>query len=162
MEEKNINSVNQAINESISIADSLDITLDGLDFNDMNMSSANTYSISDSTIGTITIGGGGGGGTFYGTGPNTQIYTTTVNSTTFGSDLWGGLTADNITSRTGKTIGIDDLIDTIDTIKRRLLILTPNFELHEKYPMLKEMYDEYKAMERLLSGPDSGLDDQAK
>lgn len=53
------------------------------------------------------------------------------------------------------TIDIDELADMMETVKRRLLILTPKFEMHEKYPMLKEMYNEYKAMEKLLSGPDS-------
>lgn len=52
-------------------------------------------------------------------------------------------------------IDIDELGDMMATLKKRLLILTPNFEMHEKYPMLKEMYDEYKAMEKLLGGPDS-------
>jgi hypothetical protein len=51
-------------------------------------------------------------------------------------------------------IDIDELAETIDVLKKRLLVLTPEFEKHEKYPMLKEMYNEYKAMERLLSGPD--------
>ena len=53
------------------------------------------------------------------------------------------------------TIDIDELAEMMDTLKKRLLILAPNFEKHEKYPMLKQMYDEYKAMEALLSGPDS-------
>jgi len=52
-------------------------------------------------------------------------------------------------------IDLDELADMMETLKKRLLILTPNFEQMEKYPMLKELYDEYKAMERLLSGPDS-------
>lgn len=60
------------------------------------------------------------------------------------------------TIKTAKsTIDIDELADVMETVKKRLLILTPNFEMHEKYPMLKEMYEEYKAMERLLSGPDT-------
>jgi hypothetical protein len=53
------------------------------------------------------------------------------------------------------TIDIDELADMMETLKKRLLILAPNFEKHEKYPMLKELYNEYKAMEALLSGPDS-------
>jgi len=53
------------------------------------------------------------------------------------------------------TIDIDELAEVFETVKKRLLILTPNFEMHEKYPMLKQMYDEYKAMEALLSGPES-------
>lgn len=52
-------------------------------------------------------------------------------------------------------IDLDKLAEVFETVKKRLLILTPNFEMHEKYPMLKQMYDEYKAMEKLLSGPDS-------
>jgi len=53
------------------------------------------------------------------------------------------------------TIDIDELADMMETLKKRLLILAPNFEMHEKYPMLKELYNEYKAMEALLSGPDN-------
>lgn len=53
------------------------------------------------------------------------------------------------------TIDIDELAEVFEIVKKRLLILTPNFEMHEKYPMLKELYDEYKAMEKLLGGPDS-------
>ena len=55
----------------------------------------------------------------------------------------------------GARINIDELAEFMDVVKKRLLVLTPNFEMHEKYPMLKQLYDEYKAMERLLSGPDS-------
>lgn len=58
--------------------------------------------------------------------------------------------------QTGKSkIDLDELAVMMETLKKRLLVLTPNFEMHEKYPMLKELYDEYKAMEKLLSGPDS-------
>jgi len=60
------------------------------------------------------------------------------------------------TIKTAKnTIDIDELADMMETLKKRLLILAPKFEMHEKYPMLKQMYDEYKAMEALLSGPDN-------
>lgn len=60
------------------------------------------------------------------------------------------------TIKTAKsTIDIDELAEMMETLKRRLLILIPAFEKHEKYPMLKQMYDEYKAMEALLSGPAS-------
>lgn len=62
---------------------------------------------------------------------------------------------DEIYSKSGKKINIDELAEVVETIKKRLLILAPNFELHEKYPMLKELYEEYKAMERLLGGPDN-------
>lgn len=66
---------------------------------------------------------------------------------------------DEITTATGKKIDLNDLADTIETLKRRMLVLAPNFEMHEKYPMLKQMYDEYLAMEKLLGGPDAEPED---
>lgn len=75
----------------------------------------------------------------------------TSNSLSAGTTEYG-----KTTIKTAKnTIDIDELADMMNTLKKRLLILTPNFEKHEKYPMLKELYDEYKAMEKLLSGPDN-------
>lgn len=67
--------------------------------------------------------------------------------------------ANEIHTTTGKKIDLEELADVVETIKKRLLILSPNFELHEKYPMLKELYDEYKALEKLLGGPDRKLDE---
>jgi hypothetical protein len=64
-----------------------------------------------------------------------------------------------INTANGKRIDLEELADVVETIKKRLLILAPNFELHEKYPMLKELYDEYKALEKLLGGPDRKLDE---
>lgn len=95
------------------------------------------------------------------------LYTTdtiTLGSGTYGIDTssfnFGNVTTKN-TIRTPKhEIDIDELAEFIDVVKKRLLILTPNFEKHEKYPMLKELYDEYKALERLLSGPDSNNDNE--
>lgn len=75
----------------------------------------------------------------------------TSNSLSAGTTEYG-----KTTIKTAKnTIDIDELADMMKTLKKRLLILTPNFEQHEKYPMLKELYDEYKALEKLLDGPDS-------
>jgi hypothetical protein len=84
---------------------------------------------------------------------------TNGNSFSFGSsDTFNAGTTEygKTTIKTARsTIDIDELADMMETLKKRLLILTPNFEMHEKYPMLKELYNEYKAMERLLSGPDT-------
>lgn len=76
-----------------------------------------------------------------------------ANSSSFNADTteYGKTTIKTARS----TIDIDELADIMETLKKRLLILTPDFEKHEKYPMLKELYNEYKAMEALLSGPDS-------
>ena len=64
-----------------------------------------------------------------------------------------------INTANGKRIDLEELADVVETIKKRLLIITPNFELHEKYPMLKELYDEYKVLEKLLGGPDRKLNE---
>lgn len=100
--------------------------------------------------------GGGGGSGFYTTD------TITLGSGTYGIDTstFSFGTGKNTIKTPTNEIDIDELAEFIDVVKKRLLILTPNFEKHEKYPMLKELYDEYKAMERLLSGPDSSNNDE--
>jgi hypothetical protein len=84
---------------------------------------------------------------------------TNGNSFSFGSsDAFNADTTEyskNTIKTARSTIDIDELADMMETLKKRLLILTPDFEKHEKYPMLKELYNEYKALEALLSGPDS-------
>ena len=108
--------------------------------------------ISDGTIGNMNNGG------FYTTD------TITLGSGTYGIDTSSINFGNGITKNTIRTpkheIDIDELAEFMDVVKKRLLILTPNFEKHEKYPMLKELYNEYKAMERLLSGPDSSNNDE--
>ena len=44
-----------------------------------------------------------------------------------------------------------DLHCRVREIEKRLLILEPNFELHDKYPSLKEAYEQYKLIERLIT-----------
>lgn len=48
------------------------------------------------------------------------------------------------------TIDLDDLAETVATLKERLLILTPQFEKHELYPALKAAYENYKLIERMI------------
>jgi len=45
---------------------------------------------------------------------------------------------------------VTDIGDFVKTMKDRMLILQPNFEAHEKYPALKDAYDQYKMMEKLM------------
>ena len=40
---------------------------------------------------------------------------------------------------------------TLKTLMDRLCVIEPNFKLMEKYPALKEAYDNYKMMEALLA-----------
>jgi len=43
-----------------------------------------------------------------------------------------------------------DVGDFINSMKERMLILQPNLEAMEEYPALKDAYDQYKMLERLL------------
>jgi len=52
------------------------------------------------------------------------------------------------------TINLDEMAVMMETLKERLLILTPNFEQHEKYPVLKDLYDQYKVVEAMLKEDD--------
>lgn len=43
-----------------------------------------------------------------------------------------------------------DVTEFIKTINERMLILQPNFEAMDEYPALKDAYDQYKMLEKLL------------
>jgi hypothetical protein len=118
-------------------------------------SSYDTISIGPIDLGSISITGGGVGSS------GAYLSSNGMNASTW--TIGSGQPSINIANEGNKNyiqtskskIDLDELADMMETLKKRLLILTPNFEQMEKYPMLKEMYDEYKAMERLLGGPDS-------
>ena len=77
------------------------------------------------------------------------------NTSYFPHSIYGN-SQNTVTINTKKgSVNMDELVDLIEVIKKRLLILTPNLDLHERYPLLKQLYDEYTALEKLLSGPDS-------
>lgn len=40
-----------------------------------------------------------------------------------------------------------------EILKQRMLIITENFEKHDKYPALKEAYDHYKLIEAMCNEP---------
>jgi hypothetical protein len=50
-----------------------------------------------------------------------------------------------------KSINLFELVDRIDVIEKRLLILRPDVTMMEQYPVLQGLYDDYKAAEALLS-----------
>lgn len=65
------------------------------------------------------------------------------------------LAGDRPLIRTQKNeIDLDDLADTMKVVKERLLMITPDFEKHEKYPMLKQAYEHYKLVEKMLMNGD--------
>lgn len=125
------------------------ITLTG-DLCDIGMGSIDLTNIGLSNG--ITISGSLNSANIIGSSlPGNISYTTSASILSADTTQYG-----KTTIKTAKnTIDLDELADMMATLKKRLLILTPNFEMHEKYPMLKEMYNEYKAMEKLLGGPDS-------
>jgi hypothetical protein len=55
-------------------------------------------------------------------------------------------------SEDGRQVTVNEIIDFMDVMKRRMLILTEDFERHEQYPALKEAYEHYKLIERLCCG----------
>lgn len=52
-----------------------------------------------------------------------------------------------------------DIGDFVKTMKARMLILQPNFEAHENYPALKDAYDQYKMLEKLMMESNNVKDD---
>ncbi len=114
------------------------------------------YTITDTITDTIDLGGVTIGGI-------SSMPTNSISGVTIGgisSMPTNSISGVNeINTANGKRIDLEELADVVETIKKRLLIITPNFELHEKYPMLKELYDEYKVLEKLLGGPDRKLNE---
>ena len=43
-----------------------------------------------------------------------------------------------------------DIVDRLESIEKRLAIVSPDVELMEKYPSLQEAYDHYKLVEKLV------------
>ena len=54
----------------------------------------------------------------------------------------------------GEERKVSELFKTVDVIKKRLSILEPKKEMLEKYKVLQDLYEQYKAAEALLDGPD--------
>lgn len=87
--------------------------------------------------------------------PTTSIYdpspltVTTIDNGT----LWNGPISANtdisIQRPNGSTIKV---AETLEKIMERLCILEPDFEKMEKYPALKEAYDNYKLIEAMVAG----------
>lgn len=63
-----------------------------------------------------------------------------------------GMRGQTVFQGTKSQVTVDEIIDFMDVMKQRLLVLTPMFELHEKYPALKQAYDDYLLIEKLVSG----------
>jgi hypothetical protein len=54
-----------------------------------------------------------------------------------------------------KSVSLDEVIDFMEVMKRRMCMLDPLLEKHDKYPALKEAYENYLLIERLCCGDDT-------
>ena len=70
------------------------------------------------------------------------------------SSIYRDVNEDITLSVDGKERKISELFKTVDVIKKRMAILEPKKEMLEKYKVLQDLYDQYKAAEALLDGPD--------
>jgi hypothetical protein len=50
---------------------------------------------------------------------------------------------------------VDEIKNRLSAIEKRLAILVPDKKMLKKYVLLKDLYDQYKAAEALLDGPDA-------
>jgi hypothetical protein len=76
-------------------------------------------------------------------------YTYSLSATTYDSTI--KLNGSKPTIETEKSsIDIDELAEILNIVKQRLLILTPAFEKHEQYPALKQAWEHYKIVEKLI------------
>ncbi len=46
---------------------------------------------------------------------------------------------------------VGELVDFVKVMQERMLYIAPNFEKHAKYPALKELYEQYQVMSRLIN-----------
>lgn len=104
----------------------------------------------------ISVAGGGGagaGGCVLGTGLGvTQSY---VNSTIAVSQQGNIYNSNGLTFNDGTyTLTLADLVSRLEKIEERLAILNTDAALLEKYPGLREVYDEYKIIERITGNAD--------
>jgi len=128
---------------------------------------SSTSTTSTSTNGTYGIVGGAtvstvpNGGYFTGSGGIGQLSTPTTGypyittgtntyingvgqSTVHISGIHPRITTDK------SIIDLDELSEFIKIMKERFLIITPDFEKHEKYAALKKAYDHYKLIESMI------------
>lgn len=92
------------------------------------------------------VGGAGGNRTF---GTNAHSISNTNSMSTAILSIMAQGDGDAMIKTKKNTINLDEMATLMETLKERLLMLTPNFEKMEQYPALKEAYDHYKLIEAL-------------
>jgi len=105
----------------------------------------------------ISSGGVGAGTMYTSSGTGSSSWTTiqpSVSMTTSILSIMAEGDGDAMIKTKKNTINLDEMATMMETLKERMLIVTPDFEKHDKYPALKEAYDNYKALEAMLSCTD--------
>ena len=90
----------------------------------------------------------------WGTLSSTSSYASNVTMSTSILSIMAEGDGDAMIKTKKHDINLDEMADTIEILKQRLLVLTPNFKLHEHYPALKEAYEHYKVLEAMLAADD--------
>lgn len=79
---------------------------------------------------------------------------TSISSATYTSPVFTHSNGTVSLNSNGRSVSVDEIIDFMNIMKKRMLILEPNFQKHELYPALKEAYENYLLIERLCCGDD--------
>lgn len=118
--------------------------------------SLDTFTIGNIATANVNLNsyGGGASGSVYVSSVGWANVNTHSTSTTMLS-IMAENKGDAIIKTNKHKINLDEMADVVETLKERLLILTPAFEKHEKYPALKEAYDHYKLIEALCKEEDT-------
>lgn len=84
-----------------------------------------------------------------------SIDTDTIDLSNIGNITLSDTSQSDITLKVdGKDRKVSELFNAMDAIEKRLGILKPDPKLLDKYELLQSLYDQYKAAEAMLDGPD--------
>lgn len=81
-----------------------------------------------------------------------QGWTLNAASNTYSPLVSATLDGDVVMRVNGREISMSNIVDFIEVMKKRFLILEPKFEQHEHYPALKAAYEHYLMIERMCLG----------
>lgn len=78
------------------------------------------------------------------------VYDPPIYNTIVPGPNWGEITAASFEPSYAHVKEFNDIKERISAIEDRLAIIRPDEALQEKYPSLKEAYDHYKLIEKLV------------
>ncbi len=82
---------------------------------------------------------------------NTMIYTNNGWTQISGTTATISKPKTTFVANDGRTVSVEEIVDFMEVMKRRMLILTPDLEKHEHFPALKEAYEQYLVLDRLMN-----------